>query len=311
MKRWSQGAGWAAVATGTLLFSTGGILIRHIHLPPLAITFWSQLVTMLAVMAWQWRILRSPPFKLLQKRATLYQLLALGVVVAVDRAAFTAAIWLAPVAKVLVVAYLYPVYTMLLAHWFLNERMTARTALAALTALFGTVILVWPDLQPASASDLPGLLLAGVVSVAVAIGRVLLKSIDRSVPTPLIMLAESTLATIILAPVAVLTAPVPVPREAAALLLLSGVLYGVLAHAIVLAGLRVVAAGPAATIGYLEPVAASLLAWWLLSEPLSAYIVVGGTLTLAGSLAAMLIQLNAPAAAPIRYKKGGRSKLPP
>lgn len=291
MKHWPQGIGWLAVVVGTLIFSTGSIIIRYIDLPPIAIAFWIQLVSTLILILWQWRTLRQY-FRLWQDRSLVYRLLALGVLVAVDRLAFTTAVWLAPVAKVLVVAYLFPINTMLLAYYFLGERVSPRSMIAALTALSGIVILVFPELNPASTGDLPGLLLAGVVSLVVAINRVLLKGIDPGIPTRLILLAESILALMTLAPFVFLAGPVSVSNQAVMLILLSGILHGVVAHAIVMAALRVLPTGPAAVVSYIEPVAASLLAWWLLAEPISLYTLVGGAFILIGSLTAMLNQIG-------------------
>jgi drug/metabolite transporter (DMT)-like permease len=283
------GLGWLAVITGALIFSTGGIFIRYLSLPAVAIAFLTQSVTMLVLLCWQlpqfrtnWRLLR-------EKRGSLYRILGLGVLRSMDRLFFTAAVLLAPIAKVLVIAFLFPIITIILAHRFLGERITARSVIAALTALTGVIILVLPELQASGSGDLQGMMLAGVVAIVLATIRIVLKGVDRSIPTPFMLTVENLVATATLAPIMLLILPVRIPLESFSLIILGGLLYGVVAHAIVLAGLRRVPAGPAAIVGYLEPVSAVLLAWWLLSEPVTLYTLFGGTLILAGSLSAVLL----------------------
>lgn len=288
----SEEVGWISIVSGTLIFSTGGIIIRYIDLPALTIAFWTQFVIMVILLIWQGRYISEIWAILLRHRPSFYRLLALGALRTIDRVAFTVAILIAPIAKVLVVTYLFPIYTMLLAYHFLDERITARSVGAALTALTGIFILVLPELGPASSGDLPGLVLGGIVGLAVATNRILIKGVDARISTPRMMLVESIVATMILAPIALMTAPLPDTNFAMGLIFLSGVLHGGIAHAIVLAGLRVVPAGPAATVGYLEPIVAALLAWWLLAEPISIYTFAGGLLILVGSLTTVLSQMR-------------------
>lgn len=292
MSHWFPGIGWLAIVTGILVFSTDGIMFRQITLSPITIAFWTQAIAAVILVILQGRgLLQSP--RLLQNRSLLYRLLVLGILRAMDTVAFISAVFLAPIAKVIVVAYLFPIYTMLLAYRFLGERMTMRSIVAALTALAGIIVLVLPELGPASAGDLPGLLLAGFVSLSVAIKRVLLKGFAPAIPSRLILLVEASLATLILAPFVVLRdSPEIVSGQNMMFICLAGLLYGVVAHALMLTGLRVVPAGSAAVVGYLEPLSASLLAWWLLGESVSVYMLVGGTLILAGSLTAMLSQIG-------------------
>ncbi len=291
-----------AIVAGVLVFSTDGIMFRQITLPPLTIAFWTQAIAAVILLTWQGRALHRYP-RLLQNQSTLYRLLVLGILRAMDTVAFISAVFLAPIAKVIVVAYLFPIYTMLLAYRFLGERMTMGSIGAALTALLGIIVLVLPELGPASTGDLPGLLLAGFVSFSVAIKRVLLKSFDPVIPSRLILLVEASLGALILAPFFLFgDRPESISGQNIMFMVLAGVLYGVVAHTLMLTGLRVVPAGSAAVVGYLEPVSASLLAWWLLGESVSTYTFIGGMLVLAGSLTVMLNQMQKERSVPLPYQ---------
>jgi drug/metabolite transporter (DMT)-like permease len=281
-----------AIVIGVLVFSTDGIVFRQITLPPITIAFWTQAVAAIILAALQGRgVFQHSP--LLKNRSARYRFLVLGTLRAMDTVAFITAVFLAPIAKVIVVAYLFPIYTMLLAYRFLGEQMTRRSIVAALTALAGIVILVWPELGPTSTGDLSGLLLAGFVSLSVAVKRVLLKGFDPAIPSRLILLIEASLGALVLAPFVLLgDRPEVISSQNIMFVVLAGVLYGVVAHTLMLTGLRVVPAGSAAVVGYLEPVLASLLAWWLLGESVSAYTFVGGMLVLAGSFTVMLSHMQ-------------------
>ncbi len=291
MRQWSPGAGWLAVLTGVLMFSTDSIVLRQIALPPIVISCGSHLVTALVLGAWQWQNLpRWLPY--MQDRAVMIRLLVLGILRGSGTVAFVSAIFLAPVAKVAVISYLFPIYTMFLAYRFLGEPLTGRFVSAALVALVGVVVLVLPGLGPTSGAEWPGLLLAGYVGISVAIGRIVLKDIAAPIPNQFIMLMEAVIAAVTLVPFALLTLELPIPGRAALLVAANSVLYGIAARAIIMIGLRRVPAGPAAVLGYVEPVSTSLLAWWLLAEPISFYTLFGGLLILGGSLMAVLSQIR-------------------
>lgn len=301
MRQWSDGVGWLAVLTGVLMFSTDSIVLRQIALPPVVISCGSHTVTTIIFAVWQWR---SLPHYLphLQDRAVVYRLLVLGLLRATGAVAFVAAVFLAPIAKVVVISYLFPIYTMFLAYRFLGEPLTGRFVSAALVALVGIVVLVLPELGPTSSNEWPGLLLAGYVGISVAIGRVLLKDIPARTPNQFILLMEAVIAAVTLTPFALLTLEMPISGRAALLVAANGILYGVAARTIILIGLRRVPAGPAAVLGYVEPVSTSLLAWWLLAEPISSYTLIGGLLILGGSLMAVLSQIRRAPALPVSYQ---------
>jgi drug/metabolite transporter (DMT)-like permease len=275
-------------------------MIRYIDLAPILIAFWTELITTLVMIVWQWDDLRKSVGPLLNDRFSLYSLIAFGVLRAVDRVAFATAVVLAPIAKVLTLVYLFPIYTLVLAHWLLDERVTGKLVLAAFTALAGAIVMIVPDLgmSPASRNSTVGLLLAVLVSLTVSVRRIILKSVDDTVATPLVLLTGSAVATCTLAPIVPMIEVRNLTRQAVALLLVSGTLHGVIGQIVMLTGLRIVAASRAAVLGYLEPVAGALLSWWLLAEQPSWPTAIGGTLILAGSAVCVVDSAKMPSPAP-------------
>jgi drug/metabolite transporter (DMT)-like permease len=93
------------------------------------------------------------------------------------------ALTMIPIAQVVSIEFTMPIWTALLAAWFLGERITLRKTLAIALGLVGVVVIVRPGLG----GDNAGQLVMVVAAMAFAIAIVLVKSLTRTDPPVVII----------------------------------------------------------------------------------------------------------------------------
>ncbi|MEJ2183256.1 MAG: DMT family transporter [Nitrospirota bacterium] len=210
------------------------------------------------------------------------KIVLLGVVSLVNTFTFFFALQNTSIAKAVMTHYLAPVVVAVLAPAFLDERLTLRAVLSLLLASVGLWILM--GLRPGEAvalvqggmsRDLMGVL-AGTVSGFAYAFLILLSRSYAPGHGPLAMTFFQSLTMCLLL--------VPfvsgLPAHALWAFLVVGIVHSTLAPTLYFRGLRTVAAGRAAILGYLEPVCAILFGIIFLKEYPSLVSLVGGSLIL-------------------------------
>jgi drug/metabolite transporter (DMT)-like permease len=153
----SVALGVAYAIGAATIFSTAGVIVRHIGLPAWDVSFWRSaflVATMLPLLLWQRRGV------LVDVRNAGAALLLSALLLAGSFVAFILALGLAPVANVLLVFGATPFVTALLARFFLGERLHGHTILAMAAAALGLSISVAGSLQ---AGALAGMAIAFIV----------------------------------------------------------------------------------------------------------------------------------------------------
>jgi drug/metabolite transporter (DMT)-like permease len=275
-------AAWGGVA----------VIVREVSLPAESIAFWRVVIAAVAVLA---GALATGRARDLLPRAGRRRLVALGLVLAVHWSLYFQAIKLSSVPLAVLLTYTGPMFIALLAPALTGERPTWLTwpALAAGTAGVAVVATDSSGALHANGEAVAAGLGAGVsFALLIIVGRV----VSRQVPAHTFVFWETGVATVVLAPVALVSGRVSPPDASS----LAGVLaLGLLATA---AGLilfarvlRRVDAPSAGVLMFLEPVSSVLLAWLVLSEQPSARTLAGGLVVLAAGMA--VVRSEAPAAA--------------
>ena len=142
------GAAYAIVAAA--IFSTAGVIVRHIELPAWDVSFWRSaflVVTMLPLLLWQYRRIW------IDVRNAGPALLLSAVLLAGSFVAFILALGLAPVANVLIMFGATPFITAIAARLFLGEKLHTHTVLAMAAAVVGLGISVAVPCRPARWPD--------------------------------------------------------------------------------------------------------------------------------------------------------------
>jgi drug/metabolite transporter (DMT)-like permease len=281
---------WMTV--GLLAISTSPILIRVAALPALAMAFWRCLAGA-AVLA---------PFAPRRTgaglgRADLARLAASGVCLAVHFALWNASLGLTTVAAATTLVSSAPLFVGL-GSILLGEPPTARAWAGIALATAGAVVIGAGDaitdssvggvqggaFGPPGGSALLGDVLAFAGAVAMAAYLLLGRVARRRLPVSTYAASVYGVAAAVLLPACLLTGSDLGGYEAASWLAVAGVVAGpqLLGHTVFNGLLASVSASLVAVVMLLEPVVATMLAWWLFGELPGPSLWAGAPMVLAG-----------------------------
>jgi drug/metabolite transporter (DMT)-like permease len=278
-----------AVCTG---WGTIPLIVRKVDLPAGAIVFSRLSIAVLglaAVLWWQRRRGDSGP-ALLSYRPGLCALAA--AVLAVHWFAEFSAYRHAPVGTVLFIVYLAPVGIAAAAPLVLGEQLTARTVAAVALGAGGFALLAAPAVSSTGGT---GLALAGLAAATFVALVLVSKPLADVYSGTRLALTEMAGASVLLAPVALMSRWGP-PQWSWSWLVVLGLVHTAGGIALYLGALGRVPATHAGVLGYIEPFAAVVAAWWVLGERPTSATVAGGVLIV---IAGIVLVLAAPAEVPI------------
>lgn len=190
-----------------------------------------------------------------------------------------------PLAEATVLQYTNPIWTALLAAWFLGERMRPRDVALVLASLLGVLAIARPGfLFGAGGGELDlfavGVALAGALCSATA--YVIVRKLSRT-EHPLTIVFWFTLVTVPAAiPGALANAVLPTPREWMLLLLIGISAQG--GQVYLTRGLQLEPAGRATAVGYLQIVFAALWGALFFGEFPDLWVWTGAAIILASTL---------------------------
>ena len=279
--RWNLSV--AALATSWGLIS---VLVSAVDLDATVLVFYRLLlaaltVAVVAAAAGRARLLRLPPRP--------WRLAVVGVVLAVHWSLFFLTIKLASVAVAVLTVYTAPIFIAVLAPLVLPER-RSRVSLAALVpAGLGMALIALTS--GGDGAHVDGLALATGLGAAATYAALVIatKRLRAGLEPTTIALWAYLVAATSLAPL-LPTADRVLPDSAveAGALALLGIVFTGVSGLIYITLLGHVTAQAVGILAFLEPVAAAVLAWLLLDEPLDAAILFGGGLVLAAGVLVVL-----------------------
>jgi drug/metabolite transporter (DMT)-like permease len=278
-----KGVGAAQIAAAMAVWSSWGLFVRWLPLPPWQISFYLGLFSCATAAAW-WAAGGGPLSRLWPREHRGLLFLQGGVFVA-NNVLFLTAYGRTTISNAILTHYTAPVFVAALAPLLLRERLLRRTPLAVVLAVVGMALLL-PGLELSLHSrHVQGLLLGTGSGVAYA-GLVLLaRHLSPRVPAALLIFYQNAVSSVLLLPWALL-AGIPRGMGSWSALALLGTLHATAAGMWYLAGIRKVRAQTAAVLGYLEPLGAVALAALFLGErPGPLGVVGGGLILLSGGLA--------------------------
>lgn len=219
-------------------------------------------------------------------RADLATMAILGVVVVVTNLLYLMAVDRAGVAPATLVALCVPpVLIAATAATILGERLAGRAVVALGGAVAGTVLLVGWDGGETDGAFLGGILIAFGCAALIALFTMVSRTFAGRHPASRPLAVGFTVGAVALAPVAVARGvPLDQSGETWALLVYLAVVPSVVAYWMYQRALRDVAAATASVVTLLEPLVATVLAWWLFGERLGWTGLAGGVV-LCGSIA--------------------------
>jgi drug/metabolite transporter (DMT)-like permease len=258
---------WMTV--GVLAISTSPILIRLAAMPALALAFWRCLAGAAVLAPFVPRGREGRGVRAGLDRADLARLAAAGLFLAVHFALWNASLGLTTVAAATTLVSCAPLFVGL-GSVFLGEAPSARAWAGIVLATAGAAVIGLGDAAGlgGGSATLWGDLLAFGGALAMAAYLLLGRVARQRLPVSTYAASVYGVAAAVLLPACLLTGSSLGGYQAAAWLALAGVVAGpqLLGHTVFNGLLASVRASVVAVVMLLEPVIATVLAWWLFGE---------------------------------------------
>jgi DME family drug/metabolite transporter len=284
------------------LWGTTGVVTQAVYdlraTNALSITFLRLGVAALMLLALCWQQLGRRMWQVKRRDALL--MLSMGAMQATSQYCYFAAIANCGVTiATLVTICLAPVIVVLLAAFFLRERVTRRILLALVGALVGTALLTGaPSGQKAFGSLLVGVLLSLASAATYAMVILLARMLSGRYHSLQVNVVSFAIGTLLLLACSLLTTPLVLsyPTTGWLLLLYLGVVPTALAYMLFQVGMCSTPATLTSILTFCEPLTAAILAWLLFGERLSLLGLLGAALLL-GAMALLALAQPAPGVA--------------
>ncbi len=280
-------SGLLGAALAVTAWGSASVLVKAVDMGGLAVAVYRFLLHFVAIAAWM--SLRGKPFTLVALRRSAFG----GIALALDVAFFFTAIKETSVINATLIGALQPVLVGVVAARFFGERIRGRDALWSIVALAGVFAVVFTAADN-DVSSLRGDLLAVAALISWSGYFIASKnSAGRLTPTEFTAGAALWAGGLNL-PLAVAFGQdltIPGERDLVLILIITFV-AGVFGHSLMNWSLVQIPLWVGSTFTLLIPVAASMIAWAWLDEPLSTAQIVG-TMVVLGALAAIVIGQSA------------------
>ncbi|MBQ4862613.1 DMT family transporter [Pseudoalteromonas sp. MMG013] len=258
--------------TAVLLFGGTALFSKLINLSALDITVYRTAVAFIALTALL--IVQRKHIKLKNNQDYLVAIL-LGVVVGLHWLTYFAGMQMAGITIGIIAFFTYPVITVFLEPLFTKKRILKKDIVCAIVVLSGIYLLV-PEASLGNQITLG--IVTGVSSGALfSLRNLLQKRYFSHYGGPQTMLYQTLVASVMLCAF-VSVPPVKLEQIDLYLILLAGVVFTALPHALFSSSLRHLSATTAGLISCLQPLYATLLAFILLLETPSVATLIGGLL---------------------------------
>lgn len=258
----------------TLLWSLGGVVSRQLQAhDSFETTFWRSVFAALTVTVWLlWQGARQSWRRLREGGSAV---VLSGAMWALMFTCFMTAMTMTKVANVLVTQCLGPVFTAVLASWWLKRPLGRRTWIAVSLASLGILVMYAGDVSALKGAELWGVVIALGIPVGAAINWVVMQGQGRQVDlTAAVLLGALLSALVTLWP----AAPLDMPGHDIAWLALLGVVQLGVPCVLVTHAARALSATEASLLSLLEVIFGIGLTWAFAGESLGTATWVGGAL---------------------------------
>ncbi len=271
-------ASYLKIVAAMLIWSTWGLLIRWLDLPPAVVLFYTSLIGGIAVPV-VLKIRGDFPHAITSFR--LWHLFAgLAAASLLNNVTYFYSLGHTTVSNAVFTHYTAPVFVAVLAPLLIAERLQRVTLLALPVAAAGMVMIVTAGGGISlDGADLPGILAGTASGVGYAFVVIITRRLSQLQQHQKAVILLPWITTAVTAPVAIFS-DYHIGTRSALFLLITGFFHSTTAPLLYFSALRRVLAQHAAILGYIEPLAAIPLAFLFLSEKPPVIAVLGGALIL-------------------------------
>lgn len=273
-----------ALLAGATAIGFAPIFVRLSEIGPVATAFHRLFLSLPVLGLWYWIERRKGnPGAVSVNRDSKRWLVAAGLFFAADLAVWHWSIKLTTVANATLLANLAPIFVTLTGWALFSQRFSAGFIVGMAIALFGTFVLMGESLE-FGRTRLTGDLLGVLTAVFYAGYIICIVRLRSVVSTATVMFWSAVVCSIALLPVALLSGENLMPETAQgwAMLLALAVVSHAAGQGLIAYALAHLSAAFGSVSLLWQPVAAAMLAWLILQEPLGSWEMMGGVIVLVG-----------------------------
>lgn len=257
-----------------LIFSSMGIFVKSLQVSGLVAYFFAAAISLIIFTTLL--IKEGRLIKFFLKKQIIIPIL-IGIFGVINNVSYFYAYQLTTIANATFVHYLAPVLVIILAPIILLEKIKKKIWLSIFIALIGLFILLIPSGLKIQGNL--GILLAFISAVGFAFTLILFKKASKYYTNKEVLFSQMFFSVIILTPFILYLRPI-VQSSDIGILITLGVVHQGIAVLLMITAIRGLLAQNVSIITYLEPVGATILAIFFLSEIPSYYTLIGGALIL-------------------------------
>jgi DME family drug/metabolite transporter len=259
----ARSTGLVAVALPCTLWGSVGLLVRQLDLPAVVIADLRLAFASLGVVVLG--LARAGSVRL-APRGHWPRLALLGLLMAANWWLFILAFQLTDVGVTVVLSFSWPLWLALAARPLGHEPPRLGTALALGVSVVGMVLLAARGGHAPDAKDLAGMAAALFTSLSFAATVLISRSADAALPSATLNFWQTTIATVVLAPFALLGRGGTLDGRSLSILLVLGAVMTGAGGTLFVLGMRILSPAEIGVVSYLEPVSATILAALVLGE---------------------------------------------
>lgn len=279
--RWNLAAAALSGSAGFI-----AVIVAGVDLSAEALVFYRLVLAAATVLAGAALVRRLEVLRVAQQRG---RLVVLGAVLGSHWLLFFGAIKLSSVAVAVLTTYTAPLLLAAVAPLVLPERRSRIVLLALVPAATGLALIALAGEEGTHARPLA--IAAGLgAAVTYAAAVILAKQLTIRLPVPAIQFWNYCVAAVLVAPFLLLAGRVLPRTDEVGFVLVLGIFFTAGYGVGFVWLLRKVTTQAISTLGYLEPVAAALLAWPILGQELGWAVLTGGTLIIGAGLLVILYE---------------------
>jgi len=265
------------IIAAMLIWSTWGPMVRWLDLPPAVVLFYTSLIASFTVPL-VLRIRAELSLAGVRDAWWLFALLAFASVA--NNITYFYALAHTTISNAVFTHYTAPIFVAVLAPFMISERLQKVTIFSLPIALMGMTLIVWSgNGLRLGGADTPGIIAGTVSGLAYAFIIIFSRKLGQLSFHYKAVVLLPWITTIVTAPAALLM-DYHIGLRVTVLLLITGVFHSTLAPLLYYSALCQVIAQHAAILGYMEPLAAIPMAYFLLAETPSLFALLGGILIL-------------------------------
>lgn len=275
-------AAFLCLLAGGCAIAFAPILVRLADTGPVASAFWR--TALAAPLLWAWTLAREKPDREGAASAPVLALVLAGVFFALDLGFWHWSIIWTSVANSTLLANLAPIFVTLGGWLIWKQKVTGTFLVAMAVAIAGMFVLVGPNFQ-AGGTQLLGDATAALTAVFYAGYMLAIKfARDANASTGRLMAWSTTITALVLLPVALLSPQPMLPAGAGGwlVLLALALVTQILGQGLIAYAFAHLSASLSSVSLLIQPVVATLAAWAIFGETVSAAQVIGGMIVLVG-----------------------------